>query len=148
MHAPSLALLLVVLLIAIVWPARAGQESEREPRAASEGTAPEGAVFQLPRLEAARAESGRAYHEFLRVPALSTGLYALPAGAVDRQQPHEEDEIYHVLEGRAVLRIGADDHPVEPGSVAYVRAGVEHRFHSIESDLSVLVVFAAAPAGR
>ena len=52
-------------------------------------------------LTAAHAGAGALYHEFLRVPALSAGLYVLDAGAVDPQPPHTEDEIYHVLAGRA-----------------------------------------------
>jgi mannose-6-phosphate isomerase-like protein (cupin superfamily) len=36
--------------------------------------------------------------------------------------------------------------PVRPDSVVYVSAGVEHRFHSVEEDLHVLV-FWAPPYG-
>ncbi len=122
----------------------AGAEGEAQP----ERAVPDGAVFALAELATRRDEAERAYLEFLRVPSMSAGLYALPAGGVDGQRPHAEDEVYHVLEGRAVLRIGGEDHAVEAGSIAYVRAGVEHRFHSIEADLKVLVVFAARPAGR
>src|SRR5205807_946901 len=60
--------------------------------------------------------------------ALSAGIYVLPAGAVDPQQPHKEDEIYHVVSGRGMLRVGTEDYPVEPGSVVLVPAEVEHRF--------------------
>lgn len=102
------------------------------------------AVFQLARVSAERQQSGRAYREFLRVPALSAGLYALPAGGTDPQKPHREDEVYYVVSGRASIRVGTEDHPVEPGTVVFVRAGVEHRFHSIAEDLSVLVFFAPA----
>lgn len=68
------------------------------------------------------------YHEFLRVPALSAGLYVLAAGATDPQRPHREDEIYYVTSGRGMIRIGTEDRPVEPG--------VEHRFHSIAEETS------------
>ena len=137
----------------VAWAARRSQDPERKDSAefGAEETAlpvPEGAVFRADRLEQVRSESGRAYHEFLRVPALSAGIYGLSAGAADGQAPHAADEIYHVLEGRAVLRIGADDHSVEAGSIAYVRAGVAHRFHSIEADLLVLVFFGAEPDER
>ena len=46
-------------------------------------------------------QSGKAYLEFLRSPALSVGLYVLPAGGVDSQEPHTEDEVYYVLRGTA-----------------------------------------------
>lgn len=84
------------------------------------------------------------YHEFLRVPALSAGLYVLAAGATDPQRPHREDEIYYVTSGRGLIRVGTEDRPVERGSVVYVPPGVEHRFHSIAEELRVLVVFAPA----
>lgn len=84
------------------------------------------------------------YLEFLRVPALSAGLYVLGAGDADPQRPHQEDEIYYVTSGRGVMRVGNEDRPVEPGSVVYVPPRVEHRFHSITEELRVLVVFAPA----
>lgn len=99
-------------------------------------------VYDLAALDALQAAEGRRYREFLRVPDMSAGVYVLPAGADDPQQPHAEDELYHVLAGRAVLRVGEDDHPVAGGSVVYVPARVPHRFHSITEDLRVLVVFA------
>lgn len=84
------------------------------------------------------------YSEFLRVPALSAGWYVLPAGGSDPQRPHREDELYYVTAGRAVVRVGAEDRPVEPGTIIYVPAGAEHRFHSITEELRVLVMFAPA----
>src|SRR5687767_15646825 len=86
--------------------------------------------------------SGQPYLEFLRRETMSMGLYVLDAGADDEQQPHTEDEVYYVIEGRAVLEIDGDQRPVQPGTVVHVAAGVRHRFHSIASKLSVLVFFA------
>jgi len=84
------------------------------------------------------------YHEFLRVPALSAGLYVLGVGETDPQRPHLEDEIYYVTSGRGMIRVGAEDRPVEAGSVVYVPPRVAHRFHSITEELRLLVVFAPA----
>jgi mannose-6-phosphate isomerase-like protein (cupin superfamily) len=84
------------------------------------------------------------YLEFLRVPALSAGLYMLPAGGVDPQLPHSEDEVYYIVSGRATLRVGDEEQEVGPDSLVFVAANVEHRFHSISEDLSVLVFFAPA----
>ena len=100
--------------------------------------------FALSELEAKRAQSGKCYLEFLRVPAMSAGLYLLPAGGADPQSPHKEDEMYYVVRGRARMRVGNDDQPVGAGSVIFVAAGVEHRFHDIEEELAVLVFFAPA----
>jgi len=100
------------------------------------------AAFDLTTLARDRAATGRRYLEFLRSDALSAGLYELPAGGTDPQKPHGEDEVYVVTGGRARFRIGDEDVPVGVGSVLYVAAGAEHRFHSIEEDLQVLVIFA------
>lgn len=82
------------------------------------------------------------YLEFLRVPSMSAGVYALPAGGVDPQKPHTEDEVYHVVRGAGCIRVGEEEREVGPGSVIFVGAGMEHRFHSIVEDLVVLVLFA------
>lgn len=91
-----------------------------------------------------RAATGEAWLEFLRVPALSMGLYVLKAGALDGQHPHTEDEIYYVVSGRGLIRVADEDRTVSAGSIIYVAANVEHRFHTISEDLSVLVFFAPA----
>ena len=103
-----------------------------------------GEIFSLDALLAKRSKSRRAYLEFLRVPALSTGIYLLPAGASDPQGPHHEDEIYHVVKGAAKIRLGADEQPVRAGDVIFVKAGLEHHFFDIEEELVLLVVFAPA----
>jgi mannose-6-phosphate isomerase-like protein (cupin superfamily) len=104
-------------------------------------------AFSLDHLLAAHRQAGRLYHEFLRVPALSAGLYVLPVGAADPQQPHTEDEVYHVLRGRARVRVADEERPVGPGDTIYVAAGVEHRFFAISEELALLVVFAPAHSG-
>jgi mannose-6-phosphate isomerase-like protein (cupin superfamily) len=104
-------------------------------------------AFELGEVDERRRRAGRLYEEFLRVPALRTGLYVLPAGDVDPQRPHTEDEIYYVVRGQAVVLVGDEERAVGPGSVIYVSAGVEHRFHSIAEELALLVVFAPAETG-
>jgi mannose-6-phosphate isomerase-like protein (cupin superfamily) len=115
---------------------------------AAAGEAPRTAAWHADALEAARAATAGSYLEFLRVPDMTGGLYVLDAGAVDRQQPHSEDEVYVVLSGRAKLAMGDDDVAVTAGSIAFVAAGIPHRFHDIEARLSVLVVFAPAEYSR
>ena len=87
---------------------------------------------------------GKAYLETLHVPALSVGLYRLPAGGTDPQLPHDEDEVYYVVTGTAQIAVADEDHPVGPGSLVYVPAQVDHRFHDITEDLEILVFFAPA----
>ena len=91
-----------------------------------------------------RRHAAEPWLEFLRVPALSAGIYRLRVGEADLQEPHSEDEVYYVMEGRGVLRIGAEDSPVFPGALAFVGANASHRFHSITEELTALVLFAPA----
>lgn len=101
-------------------------------------------AFELADLLRQREASGRLYLEFIRTHDLSVGLYVLPAGSTDPQGPHTEDEVYHVISGRATITVGAEDRAVQAGSVVFVGADVEHRFRDIEEELVVLVVFGPA----
>ena len=102
------------------------------------------AAFTLTDLLAQQAQNDEQYLEFLRVPALSMGLYVLPMGGVDGQQPHNEDEVYVVVRGRALINVAGEDQPVEPGRIIFVAAHVPHHFHTISEELAVLVFFAPA----
>ncbi len=88
------------------------------------------------------------YIEHFRVPHLSLGTYSLPAGSVDGQDAHSEDEVYICTTGQAVLWTQRGEVEMGPGAVAYVPAGEEHRFIEIEDDLAVLVVFGPAESDR
>jgi mannose-6-phosphate isomerase-like protein (cupin superfamily) len=101
-------------------------------------------IATLAEIEEQRDESGKLYHEFLRVPSMSAGLYVLAAGATDAQKPHHEDEIYYVIRGRARFKVDHQDREVFPGSVIFVAAEVEHRFYDVREELAVLVFFAPA----
>jgi mannose-6-phosphate isomerase-like protein (cupin superfamily) len=101
-------------------------------------------LFQIRDLIEQRRLSGRAYLEFLRAAPLSMGLYVLPAGGVDPQKPHAEDEVYYALAGRGRIRVGDEDSPVEPGTLVFVPARVPHAFHDIQEELTLLVFFAPA----
>jgi len=89
-----------------------------------------------------RDADGHGYVDFLVSEKLSVGLAVWPTGSTDRQRPHEEDEVYYVIGGRGVIRVADEDRAVGAGSLVFVAAGVEHRFHDIEEDLRVLVFWA------
>ena len=99
-------------------------------------------AYELTQLISQRQASNKPYFEFLKVPDLSMGLYVLPAEGVDPQLPHTEDEVYFVLHGRAKIKVAEEDRDVQTGSIIYVAKNVEHRFHTIEEELTVLVFFA------
>ena len=91
-----------------------------------------------------RAEAeGKPYHEFLRVPDLSCGIYTLKRGAQDLQSPHDEDEVYYVISGRGRVRVEGQEREVKAGSLLYVGATSEHSFFEIEEDITLLVFFAS-----
>jgi mannose-6-phosphate isomerase-like protein (cupin superfamily) len=95
-----------------------------------------------------RRGSAAAYRELKRVPDLSLGVYVLPAGGVDEQLPHTEDEVYVVLSGRGRFRQGRSDHAVGPGSILFVPAKVRHSFHDVRSTLTLAVIFGPAEYSR
>src|SRR5947209_13869568 len=76
---------------------------------------------------------------------LELGVYVLVAPEPDRQQPHDDDEIYIGLEGTGVLEVGDERVPIDVGESIFVEAGVEHRFTAYEQ-LAVLVIFERAHA--
>jgi mannose-6-phosphate isomerase-like protein (cupin superfamily) len=100
--------------------------------------------WQISPLEEQRANTDKRYLEFLRVPAMSAGLYVLPVGGADPQSPHLEDEMYYVVRGKARMTVGSESQPVGAGSVIFVEARAEHRFYEITEELAVLVFFAPA----
>jgi mannose-6-phosphate isomerase-like protein (cupin superfamily) len=73
-------------------------------------------------------------------PGLEIGVYVLVAPEPDRQQPHEDDEVYYVLEGRGTLDVEGETVELEEGHAVFVPAHAEHRFRAYEL-LSLLVVF-------
>jgi mannose-6-phosphate isomerase-like protein (cupin superfamily) len=105
-------------------------------------------AFELSNLVEKQETSGEPYFEFLRVPALSCGIYSLSAGSKDLQSPHDEDEVYFVVSGRGRLRVGDEDRAVGPGSILYVRATSEHSFFEIDEDMTLLVFFASGGPAR
>src|ERR1700692_1754273 len=100
--------------------------------------------FHIDDLSHQRAERNELYLEFLRVPAMSAGVYVLPQGGTDPQKPHREDEMYYVIRGRARMQIGSDHTQVRAGSIIFVEAELEHPFYDIQEELEVLVFFAPA----
>ena len=101
-------------------------------------------AYELNQLIAQRVDANKLYLEFLKVPDLSMGLYVLPAGGTDPQSPHTDDEVYYVVSVKAKIQVADENRGVQAGSIVYVAKNVEHRFHSIEEELTVIVFFAPA----
>ena len=82
----------------------------------------------------------------LRRTVLRSEVYTIPADSQNSREPHQEDELYYVLAGSAMIQIAGVDTHVHPGSLIFVPAGAWHHYHSLAGDLSLLVAFAAIPS--
>jgi mannose-6-phosphate isomerase-like protein (cupin superfamily) len=103
-------------------------------------------VFDLAEIKAKLKGKPVEYLEFLNVSALNCGVYFLAAGSTDMQSPHDDDEVYLVLSGKARMRLEGTERSVGPGSLLYVSATTEHSFFEIEEDMTLLVMFANSQA--
>jgi mannose-6-phosphate isomerase-like protein (cupin superfamily) len=80
-----------------------------------------------------RLEAGSGGYEIVHTsPGLELGVYVLVAPEPDRQQPHADDELYVVLDGRGTLEIEGEQVPLKEGEAVFVPAGAEHRFVGYE----------------
>jgi mannose-6-phosphate isomerase-like protein (cupin superfamily) len=103
--------------------------------------------FEIAAVRQRLAEAGGGYEVVHESAGLELGVYVLVAPEPDRQQPHDDDEIYVVLEGTGVLQVEGDEVPVREGTAVFVQAGADHRFTAYEH-LSVLVIFERKPAAN
>jgi mannose-6-phosphate isomerase-like protein (cupin superfamily) len=88
-----------------------------------------------------RLQAGSGGYEIVHEsPGLEVGVYVLVAPEPDRQQPHADDEIYVVLEGRGTLDVEEKAVELHEGHAVFVPAGADHRFSGYEH-LSCLVIF-------
>jgi mannose-6-phosphate isomerase-like protein (cupin superfamily) len=101
--------------------------------------------FEISAVRERLKEAGGGYEVVHESAGLAIGVYVLVAPEADRQQPHEDDEVYVVLEGNGVLQFEDSEVPVREGTALFVEAGAEHRFSAYEN-LSLLVIFERKPA--
>lgn len=101
-------------------------------------------AFEIEHLITEQIETKKPYLEFLCESSMSMGLYFLAADSKDFQQPHNEDEVYYILTGHAMLQVADEVRPIQPGSIIFVPARTPHHFFNIVEDLTTLVFFAPA----
>ncbi len=99
-------------------------------------------VFDLFELKQQKSNDDVSFQEFLNAESMQCGLYHLKKGSTDMQTPHDEDEMYYVIEGRAKLQVGDTEQVAKPGTVLYIKASEQHSFFEIEEDMTLLVIFA------
>ncbi len=67
---------------------------------------------------------------------------------VDRQEPHDQDEVYVVLQGNGRFLNGDSITEFGPGDALFVPAGVEHRFLDFSDDTEMWVIFYGPDGGE
>jgi len=101
-------------------------------------------AFDVEGVKRRLAEAGGGYEIVHDSPGLEIGVYVLVSPEPDRQQPHDDDEVYIVLEGTGELDVGGKRLELQEGNAVFVPAGADHRFSAYEH-LSVLVIFERRP---
>ena len=104
-------------------------------------------MFDVRGVQETLAAGSGGYEVVFDLPGLEVGVYVLVAPQPDRQEPHEWDEVYLVLEGHGVLTIEGERVELEEGQAVFVPAGAEHRFTDYDR-LSLLVLFEKRPTGK
>ena len=75
---------------------------------------------------------------------LTLGIASLPPGGALREHRHTQEEVYLVLEGSGLVRVGAEELAVEAGSAVFVPGDALHSCENTgASDLRVAYVFPA-----
>jgi mannose-6-phosphate isomerase-like protein (cupin superfamily) len=100
-----------------------------------------GAFFDIGEI-ASRIPEGSYWVDFMKVRHLEAGVLRLHPGEEDTQGPHDEDELYFVVEGSGRIEVGKESRPVSRGSIVFVPAHVPHHFYGNMDELVVLYMFA------
>ena len=114
-----------------------------DPATGAGAALPAAHAFDIEAAKERLAETG-GYEVVHSSPGIEIGVYVLVAPEPDRQQPHDDDEVYVVLEGRGTLEVEGTSVDLREGHATFVPAGAGHRFVGYEQ-LSVLVIFEKRP---
>ncbi|MFW6383816.1 MAG: cupin domain-containing protein [Halodesulfurarchaeum sp.] len=88
------------------------------------------------------ASEDRQHFEVLNEETMTVEVGRYKEGTSEPKNPHTGDEIYYVIEGSGMARVGDDTFGVSAGDVVHVEAGNEHDFFNIEETMRVLIVLA------
>lgn len=106
----------------------------------SKGPLPPAHPFDVEGVKARLAAANGGYEIVHESEGLEIGVYVLVAPEPDSQQPHDDDEVYVVLEGSGVLKVEGKPVELREGHAVFVPAQADHRFTGYEH-LAVLVIF-------
>ncbi len=105
--------------------------------------------YHLTPIQAEQALQAKAPAEFITLltsGSLEVELY-IPDG-VDKQSPHEKDELYVVISGSGTFVREEETYTFGPHDVLFVPAGQEHRFINFTSDFKTWVIFYGPKGGE
>jgi len=60
---------------------------------------------------------------------------------VDKQRPHDKDEIYMIISGKGILNCNQKRTNCMQGDILFVPAGTEHNFENYSSDFCTWAIF-------
>ena len=76
--------------------------------------------------------------------SLTLGVASLPPGGALREHRHTQEEVYLVLQGSGLVRVGGEEIAVEAGSAVFIPGDALHSCENTgASDLRVAYVFPA-----
>jgi mannose-6-phosphate isomerase-like protein (cupin superfamily) len=96
-------------------------------------------VRSLDAVEPIRSACGSSRRVFTRDDGVVMGLHVVHITEAECHYHTHTTEIYHILEGSGVLRVGQEEYALEPGLTIYVPAGEEH---GGEGDFQSIVICA------
>jgi mannose-6-phosphate isomerase-like protein (cupin superfamily) len=100
-------------------------------------------IYELGKILSGLEQSREDYYlDFLNTKSFEAGIIRLRKNQEDTQSTHPVDEIYYVIQGEGLIRIGGKNYEVCKGRIVFVPANTEHRFHGNRGYLIVLYVFA------
>ena len=72
----------------------------------------------------------------------------LPAGNVLEEHVDSVEEIYLIVKGGGLMKVGDEEREVKEWDAIWIPAGQPHRLENRTSDMTIIVVIAAYPRGE
>jgi mannose-6-phosphate isomerase-like protein (cupin superfamily) len=109
-----------------------------------------GEVARYAAVDGSREVQGLISQESCDAADMAAGLWWLhPGEQCDTDIHPDASEIYYVVSGEGILRLGEEKFPVRKGMVVYIPQGVEHQtFNTGDEDLCYFWTFAPPPGGQ
>jgi len=91
-------------------------------------------------------KSSKEFLELFQHGSLAVEIYK--PDKIDKQSPHERDEIYVVISGTGTFENGDVSSKIAPGDFLFVKAGIKHRFINFTADFATWVFFYGPKGGE